>query len=150
MAFPLNIIIVERLGALKLLSIKDFKEEELFKKCGFKKAEDFVKQTTWSVKQSGQKYTVEVFAKSEGRPNSENKYDFPPPVDNKIFYGQCLLVNPQEALTIVEWEKIYEELMGGFEDINSDSDVSEEETEGLNLTKEGYVKDGFVVSDSEE
>jgi hypothetical protein len=78
------------------------------------------------------------------------KYDFPPPVDNKTFYGQCLLVNPQEALTIVEWEKIYEELMGGFEDINSDSDVSEEETEGLNLTKEGYVKDGFVVSDSEE
>ena len=78
------------------------------------------------------------------------KYDFPPPVDNKLFYGQCLLVNPQEPLTIIEWEKIYEELMGGFEDINSDSDESIDENTGLPMTKEGYVKDGFVVSDSEE
>ena len=36
MSMPLDIIIVERLGSLKLLSIKDFKQEELFKKCGFK------------------------------------------------------------------------------------------------------------------
>ena len=78
------------------------------------------------------------------------KYDFPPPVDNKIFYGQCLLVDSENILTIVEWEKIYEELMGGFEDINSESDVSEEDTTELPMTKEGYVKDGFVVSDSEE
>lgn len=47
MSQPLNIIIVERTGTLKLLSIKDFKEEELFKKCGFKKSEDFLKQTEW-------------------------------------------------------------------------------------------------------
>jgi hypothetical protein len=78
------------------------------------------------------------------------KYDFPPPVDNKIFYGQCLIVDSVNPLTIVEWEKIYEELMGGFEDINSESDVSEEDTTDLPMTKEGYVKDGFVVSDSEE
>ena len=45
MSQPLNIIIVEKTGTLKSLSIKDFKEDELYKKCGFKKAEDFVKQT---------------------------------------------------------------------------------------------------------
>ena len=45
MSQPLDIIIVERLGSLKILSIKDFKVEELHKKCGFKKAEDFNKQT---------------------------------------------------------------------------------------------------------
>ena len=77
------------------------------------------------------------------------KYDFPPPVDNKIFYGQCLLVDSENILTIVEWEKIYEELMGGFEDIESESEVSGEETSVLPLTKDGYVKDGFVVSDDE-
>ena len=32
---PLNIIIVDKNGTLKILSIKDFKEEELFKKCRF-------------------------------------------------------------------------------------------------------------------
>ena len=45
MSQPLNVIIVERTGTLKILAIKDFKEEELFKKCGFKKAEDFLEQT---------------------------------------------------------------------------------------------------------
>ena len=33
MVQPLDIIIVERLGSLKVLSVKDFKLEEVFKKC---------------------------------------------------------------------------------------------------------------------
>ena len=35
MSQPLDIIIVERLGSLKSLSVKDFRFEDLFKKCGF-------------------------------------------------------------------------------------------------------------------
>ena len=73
MAQQLDIIIVERLGSLKTLSIKDFKQEDLYKKCGFKKSEDFNKQTEWSVKFEGKKYCIQVFAKAEGRSNSENK-----------------------------------------------------------------------------
>ena len=38
----LNIVIVEKNASLKSLQIKDFKEEELFKKCGFNKGEDFL------------------------------------------------------------------------------------------------------------
>ena len=49
----LNIIIVEKTGILKSLAIKEFKEDELFKKCGFKKAEDFVKQHEWNMKTEG-------------------------------------------------------------------------------------------------
>jgi hypothetical protein len=45
MSHQLDIIIVERVGSLKILSIKDFKQEDIYKKCGFKKAEDFNKQT---------------------------------------------------------------------------------------------------------
>ena len=92
MSHPLNILIVERLGSLKLLSIKDFKEEELFKKCGFKKSEDFIKQAEWNIKYEGEKYIINLFAKCEGRPNSENKYDFPPPIDTKLFFGSCAIV----------------------------------------------------------
>ena len=92
MAQPLNIIIVERSGSLKMLAIKDFKEEELFKKCGFKKADDFLKQTEWNVKYDSKKYYIQVFAKTDGRANSENKYDFPPPIDNKLFFGSCAIV----------------------------------------------------------
>ena len=41
-----------------MLSIKDFKEEELYKKCGFKKAEDFVKQIEWTAKYEEEKYYI--------------------------------------------------------------------------------------------
>ena len=39
MSQPLTIVIVEKTGTLKSLSIKDFKVEDLYKKCGFKKSE---------------------------------------------------------------------------------------------------------------
>ena len=67
---PLDIIIVERLGSLKLLSVKDFKLEELYKKCGFKKADDFTKQTDWNIKYDGKKIFIQVYGKTYGRANS--------------------------------------------------------------------------------
>jgi hypothetical protein len=164
MSIPLSIIIVERLGSLKLLSIKDFKEEELFKKCGFKKAEDFVKQTEWKVKCDGKKYVIFVFAKSDGRPNSENKYDFPPPIDSKIFFGSCAIVASLlnddgkrvfTNLSIPLWDKIYEKLFGGFEDLAVTAVEDENEVDELanvpkeKKTKHGYLKDGFVVDSSD-
>ena len=61
MTQPLDIIIVERVGLLKVLSVKDFKQDELYKKCGFKKADDFNKQTEWTVKIDGTKYIIQVY-----------------------------------------------------------------------------------------
>ena len=160
MSQPLDIIIVERLGSLKLLSIKDFKLEELYKKCGFKKAEDFNKQTEWSVKYDGKKYFIQVFAKADGRANSENKYDFPPPIDTKLFYGSCAIAAQIKKddgskgytnLTLQMWNKIYEKLFGGFEDLAATAKEDEEEEDELanvpkeKKTKDGYLKDGFVV-----
>jgi hypothetical protein len=167
MAQPLDIIIVERLGLLKVLSVKDFKLEELFKKCGFKKSEDFKKQAEWNVKLNGTKYIIQLYAKTDGRPNSENKYDFPPPVDSKLFYGSCALIgevknnNGTKTLTNLSlgvWGKIYEKLFGGFEDLAVTAKQDEEEDDELanvpkeKKTKDGYLKDGFVVdsSDTEE
>lgn len=167
MSQPLDVIIVERLGSLKMLSIKDFKQDELYKKCGFKKAEDFNKQTEWSVKYDGKKYFIQVFAKSDGRANSENKYDFPPPIDSKLFYGSCAIIAQIKKddgtkvytnLSVSLWIKIYEKLFGGFEDLAATAKEDEEEEDELanvpkeKKTKHGYLKDGFVVdsSDTEE
>ena len=164
MSQPLNIIIVERTGTLKMLAIKDFKEEELFKKCGFKKAEDFLKQTEWNVKYDGKKYYIQVFAKADGRANSENKYDFPPPIDTKLFYGCCAIVaylknsdgtKLYTNLNIPLWDKIYEKLFGGFEDLAATAIEDENEEDELanvpkeKKTKQGYLKDGFVVDSSD-
>lgn len=163
---PLNIVIVEKTGQLKLLSIKDFKEEELFKKCGFKKDEDFKKQHQWNIKINSEKYIAQVFAKTEGRANSENKYDFPPPIDTKLFFGNCAIVCQKQDvnkngkfiysnLTIELWEKMYEKLFGGFEDLAATAEEDENEIDELKnipkekKTKSGYLKDGFVVDSSE-
>jgi hypothetical protein len=167
MSQPLDIIIVERLGSLKSLSIKEFKLEDLYKKCGFKKADNFNKQTEWTIKYDGKKYFIQVFAKTDGRSNSENKYDFPPPIDVKLFYGSCAIVaqvkNNNDSkvythLSIALWNIIYEKLFGGFEDLTTSAKQDEEEEDELanvpkeKKTKQGYLKDGFVVdsSDTEE
>ena len=167
MSQPLSVIIVEKSGSLKMLSIKDYKEDELYKKCGFKKSEDFVKQTEWNAKYDGKKYFIEVYAKTDGRANSENKYDFPPPIDNTLFFGNCAILAYHKAengsksytdLSLPLWKKIYEKLFGGFEDLATTAAEDEaEEDELANIpkekkTKNGYLKDGFVVdsSDTEE
>jgi hypothetical protein len=160
----LTVVIVEKGGSLKSLSIKDFKLEELYKKCGFKKSEDFIKQTEWNVKFDGKKYFVEVFAKTEGRPNSENKYDFPPPIDTKLFFGSCAILAYHKKdngnkvytdLSLALWNKVYEKLFGGFEDLSATAKEDEEEEDELanvpkeKKTKHGYLKDGFVVDSSD-
>jgi hypothetical protein len=164
---PLSIIIVEKGGNLKILTIKEFKLDDLYKKCGFKKGEDFLKQVEWSAKYDGTKYYIEVFAKTDGRANSENKFDFPPPIDKKLFFGSCAIlaylkkdddIKVYTDLSLPLWNKIYEKLFGGFEDLVATAIEDEEEIDELanvpkeKKTKQGYLKDGFVVdsSDAEE
>jgi len=80
-----------------------------------------------------------------------------------LFFGSCALVcsikkdeNVWElsSLSLELWEKIYEKLFGGFEDLAATCAEDEEEEDELESipaskkTKQGYLKDGFVV-DSE-
>jgi hypothetical protein len=158
----LSVIIVEKTGQLKSLCIKDFKEEELYKKCGFKKADDFILQNEWKMKTDGKKYIIQVYGKTEGRANNENKYDFPPPIDTTLFFGNCVILaqiknqNDESIYTNLSlelWEKLYEKLFGGFEDLSATAGEDEEEEDELanvpkeKKTKDGYLKDDFVVSD---
>ena len=46
----LKVFIVEKNGTLRNLAVKEFNINELYKKCGFKKSGDFIKQVNWSVK----------------------------------------------------------------------------------------------------
>jgi hypothetical protein len=158
-----SILIVEKGGDLKSLSVKDYQEAELFKKCGFKKADGFSKQTDWTIKLSGSKYIVSAYGKTEGKANGENKYDFPPPIDNVLFFGSCALVCHKVEgstiticnLTLDLWEKMYEKLFGGFEDLAAtcaEDDAEIDELENVpkeKKTKQGYLKDGFVVDSSD-
>ena len=161
----LTIIIVEKSGDLKTLNVKDYKEEELYKKGGFKKSDGFIKHTEWNVKIDGQRYIIAMYGKLDGKANTENKYDFPPPIDTKLFFGSCVLVGSIKNdkgvvsftnLSLSIWSKIYEKLFGGFENLALTIAEDEDEDDELahipkhkKTKKGGYLKDGFVV-DSDE
>jgi hypothetical protein len=151
-----SIIIVEKLGNIKAVQLKNYDESELYKKAGFKTADGFKCHTNWTVDIESKKYVICVYGKTNGKANQENKYEFPPPIDTTLFFGNCILVNQNEgeavtSLSKAEWKKIYEHLYGGFEDIgDEDSEEESEEDPDLPRTKNGYVKDGFVVDDSGE
>lgn len=163
---PLTVLIVERTGTIKTLNIKDFKKEDLYKKCGFKSSENFLVHCKWNIKYANKVYTFEVYGKTKGKANNENKYDFPPPIDNTLFFGNCLILcyieNEEKkyvyvSLTIDLWDKVYEKLFGGFEDLVgtfSEDENEEDELQNIPSCKKtktgGYLKDGFVVDTSEE
>jgi hypothetical protein len=154
------ILVIDKLGNMKEVSIKSYNEEDLYKKAGFKVTEGFHCHTKWTVKIEEKTYNILLYAKSKGKNGQENKYDFPPPVDRTIFFGSCLLFNTTddnvaEDLRESEWKTIYEKLFVGFEDIGSqdseEEDVSEDsEYDDCERTRDGYLKDGFVVEDDEK
>ena len=106
---------------------------------------------------------IKCFARDEGRASTENKYDLPPPIDSNLYFGSMVLMNIEgdsyKDLTVDLWNKIYEKLFGGFEDLSATVEEDEKEVDELEnvpkemKTKDGYLKDGFVVdsnSDEEE
>lgn len=142
-----NIIIIEKNGNIKQKKVNDFKQTDLYKHGGFKSAKDFEYQTSWKV-ELDKKYEIELYAKKNGRAGQENKYEFPPPVDEELYFGSCVLVNKKGDLTTSEWEDIYNYLYGGFEDLDDEDD--DDESVEYEKTKHGYAKDDFIVDDDDE
>lgn len=150
-----SFIIVEKTGSLKNAKTTDL--VDLYKKCGFKTNEGFSLAHAWSVEFNDTEYKMEVYGKITGRANTENKYEFPPPIDNVLFFGNCAAVlyvnNKITDMGSQEFKDIMDHLYGGYSDIgDSDEDEDEEDEDilGLPKTKDGYVKDDFVVSSDAE
>jgi hypothetical protein len=153
-----SILVVEKTGVIKEVSLKSFSQEELYKKAGFKNADDFKSVHSWTMEIDGKSTTISLYGKTSGRAGQENKYDFPPPVDTILFFGSCILVanvSPDgktcDDLNTDRWEAIYEALFCGFEDIGDESEESEDDVDSdVPRTKDGYVKDGFVVDEDND
>ena len=105
-------------------------------------------------------YHISLYGKLKGKANTENKYDFPPPADNMLFFGNCILTNKVDEeyyeLSPELWGKLYEKLFGGFEDLAATAEEDETEFDELEnvpknmKTKSGYLKDGFIVDDDDD
>jgi hypothetical protein len=149
-----SFIIVEKTGSLKNAKTADL--VDLYKKCGFKGNDGFSLAHTWSVEFNDTEYKMEIYGKVTGRANTENKYEFPPPIDNVLFFGSCAAVlyvnNKMTDMGTSEFKDIMDHLYGGYSDIGDEEDDEEDEDDdtGLPKTKHGYVKDDFVVSSDAE
>lgn len=151
-----KVVLVNKLGQLKESGLKSANREELYRKAGFKKADGFSLRTTWALSLGDGKIEVELWARDDGKAGTENKYDFPPPVDTSLYFGTCVLLRRScddqslRDLTIDTWSKAYEKLFGGFEDLDEPEASSEDELSGVPealKTHHGYLKDGFVCDD---
>ena len=108
-----------------------------------------------------------VFGKDNGKAGQENKYEFPPPIDNELYYGNLVLQKGVitnvgddnektyiQDLSVDEWKEIYKKLFGGFDDCDNDDEDEDDEDEddiyNLSTTRDGYAKDGFVVDDEDD
>jgi hypothetical protein len=157
-----SIVIVEKNGDLKAHEYKSNNTDDLYKKCSFKKADGFGKVAEWTYSKKGENMiTVELWARNDGQANQENKYDFPPPVDNELFFGNCALLARDSEMNIIDltlekWNKVYEHLFGGFETLADNEDEDDDEEDELDnipssmKTKDGYLKDGFIIEDALE
>jgi hypothetical protein len=156
-----SIVIIEKSGEIKEKSVKNLVEGDLYKSAGFKSAADFKCHTVWNLELDSTAYSVELYGKTSGRAGQENKYEFPPPMDNTLFFGNCVAVRRDKpggqiiGLKAAEWEVIYESLYGGFEDIEmsdseDDDDDEYDSDDELPKTKTGYAKDDFVVDDDDD
>lgn len=144
-----SVVIIEKSGSLKTHASADI--NDLYKIYG---SNEIVCVHSWSIKEK----TLSIYGNTKGRANTENKYEFPPPIDNLLFFGKCIAVLYDETNKVIdlgkkEFAAIMENLYGGFHDLGSEEEEEDEEDENLPKNKYGYVEDGFVVnsdSDSEE
>lgn len=155
-----TVIIFEKTGEIKSSDFQPGKDE-LYKKCKFRKNENFELRNTWIAKKKYSFKYVEVWARNTGKAGTENKYDFPPPIDNELYFGSCVAVAKNDNHELVdlnedEWNKYYEELFGGFENLDDMAKEDELEVDELDeipsemKTKSGYLKDGFIVDDEDD
>jgi hypothetical protein len=148
------ILIVENNGNIRELNLKTLKEDELHHIAGFKNSDNFNFETSWSVKLEQKHYEIFLYAKNKGKHSQENKYEFPPPVDQELYFGNCILLNKKKGelsdLSKNEWDMVYDYLYSGFEKIGEEYSEEEDDIEDadgnrVKLSKDGYVKDGFIV-----
>ena len=152
-----NVLLVKKNGSLKVAEYKEEQVDNLYKLAGLKNKNDFECVTEWYVENEyNNNYNYYVYAKINGKAGNENKYDFPPPIDNELYFDTCVIIkkkkNILKSIRLDEWNFVYESLFGGFEDLGEEDSEEEEEELGPDdkLTKSGYLQDDFVVDDDED
>ncbi len=149
-----SFIFVEKTGSVKCTTSKTLNLSDLYKKCGFKTNDGFNCAHTWTIEFNEVEYKIQIYGKTNGRAGSENKYEFPPPIDNTLFFGSCAVINMEDDkivdMNASEFKDIMDHLQGGYSDLDSEeTEESDDSDPAVPKTKQGYVKDDFVVDDND-
>lgn len=149
----LSILIVEKNQNIKQIKIKNYNEEELYKKAGFKSKNDFTLHNEWHLSINNIIYDVCLYGKTKGRKNNQNTYVFPEPVNNLIFYGNCILLNKNNKLfSLNDWLIIVKYINeNDYKYINNlIINTNEEIKESDEIEKENILKEETETYEKEE
>ena len=156
-----QIIIIKKEGTLTYDKIADI--SELYKKCGFRKAEGLEKINEWKIEDDN----VELWGKASGKVIVKNQYIFSVPIDKKI-YGNCSLMRKSgdKYIDMDEeiWNKIkntkvqekqdiqdnvkLEVIKNIMDTIKSDIDLMVKENSQTIINKKNIDEEELDVSDS--
>ena len=153
-----NVIVVNKNGSLSNSILDNI--ENIYKKAGLKSLDGFLKHCDWEISiDEYPKLFIQVYGKIKGKADNENKYEFPPPIDNHLFFGKCIIVgfiqnkteNQYISLSVDLWKKIYNKLYS-FEDLGTqdtdENDEDEYETESSDDEEhDANVDDGFELTE---
>jgi len=77
--------------------------------------------------------TVYLFGYKTGKAGTENKHELPPPHDTVLLFGEALLCATQGGALIsfdaAMFKNFYNELNGGFDDLDEDEDDADDDEE---------------------
>lgn len=143
-----TILLIEKNGIIKENHSNDVVRDLLYKKCGFKKKDDFEKRHTWSINMYDI-HSIELWARSIGKAGQENKYELPSPLSSTTYFGTIALVFLDDkenicSATKEQWSKIYDFLFEEEQVSESEEQQSEDE---INYVKESLNCD---ISDCDE
>jgi len=89
--------------------------------------------------------TVSIYAWTNGSESKINQHDLPPPIDSVLYYGDVLVIRHESGklkdFSKINYKKFYEDAFGGFDDIISEEESSDEEPTQSDID--------FIASESE-
>lgn len=88
---------------------------------------------------------VYLFGYKTGKAGTENKHELPPPHDTVLLFGEALLCATQAGSLVSfdanAFKNFYNELNGGFDDLDEDEDEDEDDEEEEEEEEEEEVKE---------
>ena len=111
--------------------------------------ENFKRYCDWELDE----YVISIFGSKEGKAGSENKFDWPPPEDTDIYFGEILIIKSKDNIIQDINKKIFSDFIdisfGGFEDLGS-KDTEEEYDPTLDVYESDFVVNDDQVSYDED